>query len=500
MLETLHAYGRDRLGQRGLLDEAVGAHRRFFTAFADQAERGILGSDHSDWQRKLLVERPNLRRAFETAIADGDATSALGIAAALWQLWAITDRHHEGRRWLEEALDAGDEAPDDVRARALTSLCYLAGQARDTDRALDAGDAAIALAERAGSEWAVASAKQAMALVLFDTGDVERADRFVADARVVMEDVGEDWRVCGLDLIASSEAVRCGELRSAADAARRVLARATRMDYRPFMCWARIQLGVIAARDARPSDGRVDLDAALELARDLRLPHYVSFVESLLGGVALLADDRATARRSYADALATADAAGTSWFAALARVGLATVLDGEGATAEADALRAAVVAWGDGAERGPARESFFITMSGDPYGAALIALGARELVNDGERGSDLIRRGLTEAARERDRACIALALERVATGPPDLIEREDAVALIGAATAIRTATAYPRTPLDQRSIDAVLDGARTALTPERFAAADERGRVLTPDSAAGFLLQLLDRGPLPPKA
>ncbi len=386
--------------------------------FADQAERGILGADHRAWQRRLLVERPNLRRAFETAIADGDATSALGIAAALWHMWAITDRHHEGRQWLEEALDVGDDAPSDARARALTSLCYLAGQDRDADRALEAGDAAIALAEETGSEWAVAWAKQAMALVLFDTGDVERAERFVADARVVMEEAGEDWRVCGLDLIASSEAVRCGDLRSAADAARRVLARATRIGYHPFVCWARIQLGVVAARDGRPSDGRADLDAALELARDLGLPHYVSFVESLLGGVALRTGDTATARRSYTDALETADAAGAPWFAALARVGLAAVLEGEGATAEADALRADVVAWGDGADRGAARESFFITMSGDPYAAALIALGARELISDAERGADHIRRGIAEAARERDRAAIALALERRRDGTP----------------------------------------------------------------------------------
>jgi predicted ATPase len=490
MLETLQTYARARLSERRRLEDAIGAHRRFFVAFADQAERGILGPDHRAWQRRILVERPNLRRAFETAIADGDAPSALGIAAALWHMWAITDRHHEGRQWLEEALDVGDDAPSDARARALTSLCYLAGQDRDADRALEAGDAAIALAEEAGSEWAVAWAKQAMALVLFDTGDVERAERFVADARVVMEVAGEDWRVCGLDLISSSEAVRCGDLRSAADAARRVLARATRIGYHPFVCWARIQLGVVAARDGRPSDGRADLDAALELARDLGLPHYVSFVESLLGGLALRTAETATARRSYTDALATADAAGAPWFAALARVGLAAVLEDEGATAEADALRADVVAWGDGADRGAARESFFITMSGDPYAAALLALGARALLSDAGRGADHIRRGIAEAARERDRATVAFALERVATAPPGLGD-EGAVKLIGAATAIRTATAYPRTPLEQRAVDALIDGARTALTPEGFAAADERGRALTLDEASDLLLQLL---------
>ena len=192
MLETLQTYGRARLAERGGLEEAVVAHRRFFTEFTEQAERGILGAEHRAWQRRLLAERPNLRRALETAIADGDVIAALGIAAATWELWAITDRHHEGRRWLEEALAtaADGDAPAEARARALTSLCYLAGQDRDVDRAIEAGETAIALAEESGSRWAVASAKHAMALVLFDTGDAERAQRFVADARVVMEEAG----------------------------------------------------------------------------------------------------------------------------------------------------------------------------------------------------------------------------------------------------------------------------------------------------------------------
>ena len=41
---------------------------------------------------------------------------------------------------------------------------------------------------------------------------------------------------------------------------------------------------------------------------------------------------------------------------------------------------------------------------------------------------------------------------------------EDVVKLIGVATAIRTATAYPRTPLEQRTVDAVLDGGWQAWT------------------------------------
>jgi hypothetical protein len=288
--------------------------------------------------------------------------------------------------------------------------------------------------------------------------------------------------------------VRSGDLGSAAAAAHHVLARATRIGYHPYVCWARIQLGVTADRAGRPSDARADLEAALELALDLELPHYVSFVQSLLGGVALRTGDTATARRSYADALETADAAGTPWFSALARVGLAAALEGDGAVTDADALRADVVAWGDRAARGPARESFFITMSGDPYAVALIALGARQLEGHVEPGADLLRRGVDEAVLEQDPAAIAFALDRVAAAiaaAGDTAGVEDAVALITAATALRTATAHPRTALERLTVDAVLDGARSAVAPERFAAAEERGRALTLDEAPELLRQVI---------
>jgi tetratricopeptide (TPR) repeat protein len=288
----------------------------------------------------------------------------------------------------------------------------------------------------------------------------------------------------------SSAAVRSGDLGSAAAAAHHVLARATRIGYHPYVCWARIQLGVTADRAGRPSDARADFEAALELARDLELPHYVSFVQSLLGGAALRTGDTTAARHAYTEALQTANDADAPWFAALARVGLAAAVEADDAITDADALRAAVVAWGDAAARGPARESFFITMSGDPYAVALIALGARQLEGHVEPGADLLRRGVDEAVLEQDPAAIAFALERVAAAiaaTGDTARVEDAIALLAAATALRTATAHPRTALERRTVDVVMEGARSAVAPGRLAAAEERGRAVAPEDAPDLL-------------
>ena len=95
-------------------------------ALAEEAEPALRTSAFRTWQRRIGQELPNLRAAFEDARAAGDA-DALRIANALWWFWGSTDRHREGRRWVEEALGAEDaDLPVALRVRALSALGYLA--------------------------------------------------------------------------------------------------------------------------------------------------------------------------------------------------------------------------------------------------------------------------------------------------------------------------------------------------------------------------------------
>ncbi len=489
MLESLQAYGRERLVDRGGLTDALRTQRRFFVDLAERGDGELVGARYLEWQRRLQVEYPNLRSVFDAALADGDGEAALRIAGSLWQLWAITDRHGEGRRWLAEAVAAGGDAPAELRARALAELCYLAGQDRDLSAAIRAGEAAIELAESVGSSWALGWAKQAMALILVDEGDLERGGRLVAEARALLDETDDAWRLAALDLIASHEAIRSGDLEAAAQASGAVLERARRIGYEPYVCWAHLLLGVVAERSSRLDEAATSMQAALELARGLSLPHYVSLAESLLGDVTARRRDARAARRLFQDALDVAEAAGAPWFAALARIRLASLFEMEGEDGPARALYSDVVRWGDASERGPSRESFFITIAGDPYADALIGLGAHELRDDVQQGVRHMRRGVEEATAEHDHAAIAFALERFADEAFSALGADAAAALIGAANERRTAFAYPRSPLEERAAERVLDRARDTLTSAAFHAALERGRAVSIEEA----FELLDR-------
>ena len=106
MLQSLRMYGHARLSDEGQLHQARQIHCDYFVRFAEAAEPGLQHADYRLWQRRIIEDYENLRSAFDGALTDDDATTALRIASALWLFWGTADRHSEGCRWLQAALEA----------------------------------------------------------------------------------------------------------------------------------------------------------------------------------------------------------------------------------------------------------------------------------------------------------------------------------------------------------------------------------------------------------
>lgn len=79
VLETLRAYGRERLREDGTEDRVARRHAEYFAALAEQAARELHGPDERAWVERTLPDYDNLRAAFESAAAgrDGDLTLRL---------------------------------------------------------------------------------------------------------------------------------------------------------------------------------------------------------------------------------------------------------------------------------------------------------------------------------------------------------------------------------------------------------------------------------------
>ena len=83
LLETLRAYGRDRLRENGLLDEYVLRHAQYYTELAERAAAGMHGADEGAWVERMMPDYDNLRVAFEHVVAAGDIDTALRLVTSL---------------------------------------------------------------------------------------------------------------------------------------------------------------------------------------------------------------------------------------------------------------------------------------------------------------------------------------------------------------------------------------------------------------------------------
>ncbi|WP_328526691.1 BTAD domain-containing putative transcriptional regulator [Kribbella sp. NBC_00359] len=366
MLETLRDYGRERLQQAGLLAEAGRAHRNYFVALAEDAEAGLMSKDYRTWQLRLESEFGNLQAAQRSALSSGAFEDSLRIGCALWWFWSSSDRHAVGREGIEAALrGSGGQVRPLLRTRALTVVCYLAGQQLDLDNAVAAGAEALALAAESGDKWTTAWSKQSLGLVLAVAGDHQRAAVLLAEARAVMDATGNHWYVAANDLITCLRALRSSDLNELDRASHEVLSRAALIGYEPFRCWAYLLCSRVAELRGENATARADAERAVVAARRTQLNHYVSFALVQLGRTALLDGDQAAAEGACREAVMAAEAGGAGWFAAVARVGLAGALRSKGDDEEAARVLREVIGWGERSD-GSGPQFFYVALGGDP--------------------------------------------------------------------------------------------------------------------------------------
>ena len=375
LLETLRRYGLEQLAATSTGDAARRAHRAYFVGLAAAAAAGFTSSAYRQWRRRVERELPDLQAACRSAVASRAWDDALRIAGSLWWFWGSTDRHRDGRRWLEDALRGpASEADPAARGWALAVLGYIAGQQLDLDVALPAGEQALALSIRHGDEVAVAVARQALGLTWEAAGDHFRSAALLAQARAVFDAAGLHHQVCNNDVVTCVRGLATGDLGLVDRASVEVLRRSALIDYDPHRCWAHLVRARLGEERGDLAAATAESRLAVAVARDLDLPHYLSFALARSGRVALLRGDLAHADAELTEAVAVADTAGAGWFAALARVGLADARRSQGDLSAARALLRQAVEWGTGPAAGSARVTFYRRLAGDPVALATVAL------------------------------------------------------------------------------------------------------------------------------
>ncbi|MGE3662174.1 MAG: BTAD domain-containing putative transcriptional regulator [Pseudonocardia sp.] len=107
VLETLRAYGRERLVAAG--EETAGArrHAAWFAELAGEIGAGLHGPHERAWVERGMPDHDNLRTAVERALVDADADLALRLVTSASELVHLRVGY-ESAGWAEDALEIAD--------------------------------------------------------------------------------------------------------------------------------------------------------------------------------------------------------------------------------------------------------------------------------------------------------------------------------------------------------------------------------------------------------
>jgi predicted ATPase/DNA-binding SARP family transcriptional activator len=118
MLETIRAYGQERLAEAGEREALRAAHAAYFFGLAAAAEPQLRRADQLVWLNRLSADHDNLHAAVRGAVTAGDAAAAVRAVGFLGWYWWLRGHRAEGAELADAALAMPGGTDDEARAVA----------------------------------------------------------------------------------------------------------------------------------------------------------------------------------------------------------------------------------------------------------------------------------------------------------------------------------------------------------------------------------------------
>jgi predicted ATPase/DNA-binding SARP family transcriptional activator len=454
MLETIRAYGRERLVTLDLAPDVLEAH----AALVEEAlEACHVTTDPARFEVDLdglASWLDDARIVLDRAAAEGDRGRVQRVAGRLGWTWLLTGLAAEGLGWLDRGLGPVDE----VTASTV-----------DPRAALWAAGLRVGGASADGSRWAVVAADAARgpddrvlavtygAVHALHAGDLDRYRTLLEEARTIAEPVG-GWPLGFWHLIAAQLGRltgHIGDVRRDAEAALALLAG-------PNLRWGRVYAIDIIIDTVVADPGEPDAFArARDLASEglawcagLRLPELEARLRLQLGRALHELGDHDRGRRHVEEAVRLAATAGrgVGFGFALLVSGAIARSHGDASTAVAQLSEARELLEGTGAPFGAVEVNAELTWAAVTHGgrAGVLPPAVRALTVAHEVGEP----GLLARALETAGAALA---HLAVTGPPGPDgpdgAPELAARLLSAAAALRDRSGNRPNVTEQRDLD-----------------------------------------------
>lgn len=302
MLETVRVFGAELLEKSGDSHATRVRHREWCGQLAASAAAKYLGPEQVAAFDKLSAHHAELSGAlhFCTHTA-GQADAGLSIACDMWLYWEARGHLGEGRRALEDLLNASSPESAD-RARGLVVAGFLALGATDFTMAVPLLEQGLEIAEARGQGFVAALATQYLGQAALFSGDLPMAERLLrAAARRHAEHDARHSAFCMADI--GVVALIGGRLEAATQAFQECLAGSEGADpwTRSHALWG---LGLVRLQEGNPAEAVVLEQDALRLIREVDDRSGIALcVEALAWASAAQADwDRAARLLGASDA------------------------------------------------------------------------------------------------------------------------------------------------------------------------------------------------------
>jgi predicted ATPase/DNA-binding SARP family transcriptional activator len=494
MLETVRAYGLERLAEAGEQDQIRDAFAARYLDLAETADPGLRAADQGRWLSELAVEQDNLHAALRLAIARRDADTALRFVRALGWYWQLRAQPGDPQALARDVLELSprERSPRIAEARIVCALTA-AGIAYEIAAVQPVLASAVAdyaaLTGGAAPSNPIAAMGEPM-LALHDR-DPERAfailDRYATSP--------DPWIQAALPLLRGSFGRMLGHVDWAESDCRESLAAFRALGESWGAASVLIQLAELAQLRGDHATALAAVEEAGSLGRRLGAWGDLTYIDGMLAAVRLKMGDleRARADLERAERAASERSASLDDMGAWLALVRAELYCREGNLAAAARSCERVLAWLDGQS----------SPWWDGMRAHLRARVALVVLAEGDeaRCRALLDAALSAAAAWVERPALATVMDAIAVfvlqGSAGASQERAVLAatLLGAGHAIRGA-------FDEGSLDSpgARDTARRLLGQAAFDAAYERGRALGRDEtlvlasgAVGLPSQVLRR-------
>jgi len=510
LLETLRAYGQERLAQRGETEEVAARHAGYYVSLAEATELVFhaYGREMIDAQRQLDAEADNLAAAVGWALTRRQPETALRIGGAVHFWTMYRPLYTQYAEWMRQALAQEVEVAPLYRAKAWE---LISGHALNWGRYEEMGVAAqaeLASARAKGDPHWIARGLYWVSLHLRATGQRQEARTCFEECRSLARQYGDAMtafgsalslaeyeplgrrrllleeilrqapyagRSYGLQFLADAAQLQ-GDLKGAEAYLRESLAGWTEAGSVQMQSALSGWLGEIHALRGDYASAERTMERGRALARQVGLYPAVIRATRNLGHLAWRQGEFDTAVSRYQESLELARRHSYVEHAALARLGLALVAAERGEHERAEALYAGaqpdLPAW-----------------DGEAQVLALSTRGRAALFRgDGARAVALFRQALERACRSESRPDMAELIEHLAWALAADGQADEAARMLALAQREREEMGIVLPPVDRPHHERALEIVQDGLGEAGLAAAWGEGETLSLQAAVKGVL------------